>query len=197
MELEYKAIMKKPREQLNVRPAEVAADYVCWEYLSETGGNGFWKEERTGTMFNGSVEGQTTVTFTCPEDMAEYDPERRSGRIRIRLLQAENIYRMPAVYKCPVMAGLTFSYTYEQEAQQPVWAMIRNNFEEKDITEELKNHGVVNLFYETEHRRRTMYLGFSGSIAGAPLSLYFVLRITVTGPFPSRWNICPPEGFSR
>ena len=36
MELEYKAIMKKPREQLNVCPAEVLADYVCWEYLSET-----------------------------------------------------------------------------------------------------------------------------------------------------------------
>ena len=39
MELEYKAIMKKLREQLNVRPAEGLADYVCWEYLSETG----WK----------------------------------------------------------------------------------------------------------------------------------------------------------
>ena len=173
MELEYKAIMKKPREQLNVRPAEVLADYVCWEYLSETGWKRLLKEERTGTMFNGSMEGQTTVTFTCPEDMAEYDPERRSGRIRIRLLQAENIYRMPALYKCPMIAGLMFSYTYEQETQIPVLAMTRNNFEEKDITEELKNQSVVNLFYETEHRRRTMYLGFHGSVAGTPFSLYF------------------------
>lgn len=51
-------------------------------------------------MFNGSVEGPMTMEFICPEDMAEYDPERRSGRIRLRLLQAENIYRMPAIYKC-------------------------------------------------------------------------------------------------
>ena len=91
--------------------------------------------------------------------MAEYDPERSSGRIRLRLLQAENIYRVPAIYKCPVMAGLSFSYTYEQEMQLPVWAMTRNNFEEKNITEDLRSQGVVNLFYETEHRRRTMYLG--------------------------------------
>lgn len=47
MELEYKAIMKKPREQLNVRPAEVLADYVCWEYLSETGWKRLLKDERT------------------------------------------------------------------------------------------------------------------------------------------------------
>lgn len=37
-----------------------------------------------GTMFNGSVEGPMTMEFICPEDMAEYDPERRSGRIRLR-----------------------------------------------------------------------------------------------------------------
>lgn len=70
MELEYKAIMKKPREQLNVRPAEVLADYVCWEYLSETGWKRLLKDERTGTMFNGSVEGPMTMEFICPEDMA-------------------------------------------------------------------------------------------------------------------------------
>lgn len=195
MELEYKAIMKKPREQLNVRPAEVLADYVCWEYLSETGWKRLLKDEQTGTMFNGSMEGKTTVTFTCPEDMAEYDPERRSGRIRIRLLQAENIYRMPAIYKCPVMAGLTFSYTYEQEAQQPVWAMTRNNFEEKDITEELKNQGTVNLFYETEHRRRTMYLGFSGSVAGTPISLYFDIENYSDSPISFQVEYLSPRGF--
>ena len=78
--------------------------------------------------------------------MGEYAPERRSGRIRLRLLQAENIYRMPAIYKCPVMAGLSFSYTYEQEMQLPVWAMTRNNFEEKNITEDAgKWHRQVSL----------------------------------------------------
>ena len=195
MELEYKAIMKKPREQLNVRPAEVLADYVCWEYLSETGWKRLLKDERTGTMFNGSVEGPMTMEFICPEDMAEYDPERRSGRIRLRLLQAENIYRMPAIYKCPVMAGLSFSYTYEQEMQLPVWAMTRNNFEEKNITEDLRSQGVVNLFYETEHRRRTMYLGFSGSVAGTPLSLYFDIENYGDRPISFQVEYLSSRGF--
>lgn len=146
-------------------------------------------------MFNGSVEGPMTMEFICPEDMAEYDPERRSGRIRLRLLQAENIYRMPAIYKCPVMAGLSFSYTYEQEMQLPVWAMTRNNFEEKNITEDLRSQGVVNLFYETEHRRRTMYLGFSGSVAGTPLSLYFDIENYGDRPISFQVEYLSSRGF--
>src|SRR5699024_5364252 len=31
IDTEYKAIMKKPKKPLSIRPAEVVADYVCWE----------------------------------------------------------------------------------------------------------------------------------------------------------------------
>lgn len=195
MELEYKAIMKKPREQLNVRPAEVKADYVCWEYLSETGWKRLLKDEQSSTMFNGSVSGQTILEFICPEDMAEYDPDRRSGRIRARLLQAENIYRMPAIYQCPVIAGLHFSYTYEQKVQYADWAMTRNNFEEKNITEALQGKETVQLFYETEHRRRTMYLGFSGPVSGIPFSLYFDIENNSDCPISFQVEYLSDRGF--
>lgn len=93
------------------------------------------------------------------------------------------------------MAGLSFSYTYEQEMQLPVWAMTRNNFEEKNITEDLRSQGVVNLFYETEHRRRTMYLGFSGSVAGTPLSLYFDIENYGDRPISFQVEYLSSRGF--
>ena len=143
-------------------------------------------------LLSSSVANPYISSNFFPEDMAEYDPERRSGRIRLRLLQAENIYRMPAIYKCPVMAGLSFSYTYEQEMQLPVWAMTRNNFEEKNITEDLRSQGVVNLFYE-----EPCIWDFPVRWLELPSVFISILRIMVIVRFPFRWNICHPGDFSR
>lgn len=173
METEYKAIMKKPQKALSVRPVEVLADYVCWEYLSKTGWKRLFKEEHINVMFNGSVEGEVNLDFICPNDIVDYDEGLTSGRIRARLLQAENIYRMPAIYRCPVISALRLSYSYMEVPQYPDYALIKNNFEEKNITQSLRMGGNVHLFHHTEHGKRTMYLGFQGPISGLPFSLYF------------------------
>ncbi|MDO4261615.1 MAG: hypothetical protein Q4C82_06015 [Eubacteriales bacterium] len=173
MDLEYKAIMKKPKKQASIRPAEVLADYVCWEYKSRTGWKRLLKEEHVSAMFNGSVEGQATLEFVCPDDMADYEEGSGEGRIRARLLQAENIYRVPAVYKCPVISGMTLSYSYEDHPRSASYALAKNNFDERDVTESLRDGGSASLFFQTEHARRTMYLGFDRSVAGMPFSLYF------------------------
>ena len=77
IDTEYKAIMKKPKKPLSMRPAEVAADYVCWEYLSVTGWNRLFKEEHLNALFNGSREGGATLAVVCPSDMADYEAGRR------------------------------------------------------------------------------------------------------------------------
>jgi hypothetical protein len=171
IDTEYKAIMKKPRKPLSVRPTDVKADYVIWEYRSTMGWKRLFADEYQSTMFNGTVEGPVTMEFICPEDMAEY--EENTGRIRARLLRAENAYHVPAVYQCPFFAGFQLSYSYMEEPKAASCAVTKNSFEEKDVTESLKNGGNVLLFYQTEHRQRCMYLGFSASIAGTPFSLYF------------------------
>ena len=74
---------------------------------------------------------------------------------------------MPAIYRCPVLTGINFSYSYEEQKQMPSFIMAKNNFDEKEMT------GIWKPFYQTENSRRTMYLGFAGSMAGMPLSLYF------------------------
>ena len=59
----------------------------------------------------------------------------------MRLLQAENIYKMPAVYKCPMISVPTLSYSYEEAPKEPDGVVTCNNFDEQDITEILKAGG--------------------------------------------------------
>ena len=155
--------MKKPKKPLSVRAAEVLAEDAVWEYRSLVGWKQLFREPHRRSMFNGSTEGAVALEFTCPEDMADYE-ENGEGRIRVRLLQAENIYKMPAVYKCPMISVPTLSYSYEEAPKEPDGVVTCNNFDEQDITESLKAGGGTLLFYETENRQRTMYLGFDRSI---------------------------------
>ena len=194
LDLEYKAIMKKPKKPLSVRAAEVLAEDTVWEYRSYAGWKPLFREAHRRSMFNGSTEGAVTLEFLCPEDMADYE-ENGEGRIRVRLLQAENIYKMPAVYKCPVISAPTFSYSYKEAPKEPDCVLTCNNFEEQDITEELKAGGGTLLFYETENRQRTMYLGFDRSMAGLPLSLYFDIENYGDRPIRFRTEYLTEQGF--
>ena len=193
---EYKAIMKKPKKPLTMRSTEVMADYVLWEYLSETGWKRLFKEEHINALFNGTTEGNVNLEFICPEDMAEYDEGSPEGRIRARLIRAENIYQLPAVYKCPFIAGINLSYSYMAECQAADYALLKNNFEEKDVTESLAKGGNITPFYQTEHGKRTMYLGFSESMAGTPFGLYFDIENYSDRPVDFRVEYLSDRGFA-
>lgn len=193
---EYKAIMKKPKKPLSVRSAEVMADYVLWEYLSTTGWKRLFKEEHINALFNGTTEGAVSLEFICPEDMAEYTEGEGIGRIRARLLRAENIYQIPAVYKCPFISGLQLSYSYMDHCQAAEYAFIKNNFDEKDVTEDLRKGGNITPFYQTEHSNRTMYLGFSVAMCGTPFSLYFDIENQVERPIKFRVEYLTEKGFA-
>mgnify|MGYP005770338131 CR=1 FL=1 len=194
LDLEYKAIMKKPKKPLSVRAAEVLAEDAVWEYRSLVGWKPLFREPHRRSMFNGSTEGAVALEFTCPEDMADYE-ENGEGRIRVRLLQAENIYKMPAVYKCPMISVPTLSYSYEEAPKEPDGVVTCNNFDEQDITESLKAGGGTLLFYETENRQRTMYLGFDRSMAGLPFSLYFDIENYGDRPVRFRTEYLTEQGF--
>lgn len=196
IDTEYKAIMKKPKKPLSIRPAEVVADYVCWEYLSVTGWKRLFKEEHLNALFNGSREGEVTLEFVCPSDMVDYDAGRREGRIRARLLQAENIYRMPAVYRCPFVSALNLAYSYADEKQGADYALSKNNFDERDVTKDLRYGGNTNLFCHTEHGKRTMYLGFDAPVSGTPFSLYFDIENYSDRPVDFQVEYWSDHGFA-
>ncbi len=192
---EYKAIMKKPKKPLSMRSVEVMADYVLWEYLSNTGWKRLFKEEHINALFNGTTEGAVSLEFICPEDVVSYEEAEGTGRIRARLIRAENIYQMPAIYKCPFISGMNLSYSYMENCQTAEYALTKNNFDEKDVTESLKNGGNIIPFYQTEHSLRTMYLGFSESVSGTPFSLYFDIESCVERPIKFRVEYLSDSGF--
>ena len=170
---EYKTIMKKPQKLAELRPAEVLADYVLWEYLSVTGWKRLFGEEYIATLFNGSGNGKIRLNFVCPEDMAPYSEDNTEGRVRARLIKADNIYKVPALYKCPYLSYLTLSYTYEGREQYADSVLLRNNYQTLEAAGELRGGGSVCPFYQTEKAGTAMYLGFDAPVSGTPLSLYF------------------------
>lgn len=170
-DVEYKAIMKKQPEIAQPKTVTVCADRIVWEYRSESG----WKRLLTGgeyeKLMNGDKEGKMSISFICPSDMAEW--EDGEPRIRVRLLSAENIYKMPAVYKCPVIRNLRFSYDYSVRPLQPVSAWTMNNCQERNCMERFEAGADVGIFYPTENAGRSMYFCFDNAISGLPFALYF------------------------
>lgn len=173
---EYKVIMKRPKKMAEMPVVQVKADYVIWEYLSHTGWKRIWKEEHIAAMFDGQQTGLQKLTFVCPDDMETETGEESGGKIRVRLLRAENIYKVPALYLCPRITGLKLSYSYEHQRRSPDYAYVRNCFDERDITRELIEGGGMKIFHNQEHERRSMYIGFDAPIWGSPISIYFDLE---------------------
>lgn len=173
--IEYKTIMKRPQEAAYTRPVSVCADRVVWEYLSTKGWKRLLEDSESEQMMNGDREGTVNLQFVCPKDMVSSE-EAAEPRLRVRLLQADNIYKMPAVYKCPVMKQLRFAYSYEGREQTPLAAYTVNNYQTRDCQERFKNGMNSQIFYSTERPGRSMYFCFDESIQGMPFSLYFNLE---------------------
>lgn len=173
--IEYKTIMKRPPEAAFSKPVTVCADRVAWEYRSTKGWKRLLEDSDAEHIFNGEKEGTICLQFVCPGDMVPFD-EASEPRIRIRLLQAENIYKIPAVYKCPVIKKLRLSYSYEGREQKPLASYTINNYLTSDCQKRFESGLDTRIFYATERAERSMYFCFDESIQGIPFSLYFDLE---------------------
>lgn len=194
MDIEYKSFMKKPPKATTLPTSQVLADYVVWEYLSVTGWKRIWNEEHIATMFNGTKRGHMTLNFDCPNDMAAFEDTDGKGRLRARLIRAENIYKMPAIYVCPVISGFMLSYSYNNPLHAD-YACTANNFEIIDVTHDLRDNKIINPFYTKEHENRVMYLGFDSSPFGSPISIYFDIENLSDRPITFTVEYLSDRGF--
>ncbi|MEG1103802.1 MAG: hypothetical protein RSD78_03065 [Oscillospiraceae bacterium] len=173
-EPDYKVVMKKPKAALRMETAEIHADYILIEYKSNSGWKRLLPDENAALLMNGSVEGEVCLSFTCPMDLAP--AAENDGRLRLRLMRADNLYRIPCNQYCPRMRNLHFSYSYESMHLLPDYACTHNNFEVKDITAALANKREIETYYSLEGKERAMYLGFDKCPSGMPMSLYFEIE---------------------
>ncbi len=173
---ELKIVMKKQGTAQTLQRPDVKPDNVIIEYLSEAGWKRLLQEEHLTTLFNGSEEGNITISFKCPTDMASPEEATDGYRLRMRLLRADNLYSIPNRVFCPVISELNFSYSYETQGVMPDIARIQNNFEIHDITDTLNKKRNIKLFYNKEAQRLSMYFGFDKSPVGSPTSFYFEVQ---------------------
>lgn len=191
-ELDLKIIMKRPVEPPRLEPVEVRANEVLFEYRSDVGWKRLLDDEHTSLLFNGSAQGRITVRFVLPRDMAEEDGQ---PRLRLRLLRADNLYRLPCVQLCPVITELSFSYRYENRRLLPDYACTENNFETADVTDSIRRQRAFELFYNQEDSSTAMYLGFDQNPQGMPLSLYFEVENDEDVPLHYRIEYLTERGF--
>ncbi len=192
---ELKIIMKKQGNLQNLQKPDVKADSVIIEYLSENGWKRLLQEEHLTTLFNGSEDGNITITFTCPADMASPDMATDGYRLRLRLLRADNLYSIPNRVFCPVISELNFAYSYEKQGVMPNVAMTKNNFETHNITSLLNKKRNIDLFYNNEAQRLSMYFGFDKSPVGSPVSLYFEVQNSEDIPINYMVEYLGSDGF--
>ena len=191
---DYKIIMKRPVESPHVEPAEVKADYVLIEYLTENGWRLLLDDEHTAMLFNGSATGRVVIRFTLPRDIA---PDDGQGHLRLRLYKAEHLYTIPCVQYCPIISNLSFSFQYGNGCLLPDAAFTRNNFEEVEVTEHIRANRSFPLFYNRENHYPSMYLGFDENPQGMPLSLYFEVENDEDSPLQYTVEYLSPRGFEQ
>ncbi|MDL2232083.1 hypothetical protein LJC63_00695 [Ruminococcaceae bacterium OttesenSCG-928-L11] len=192
---DYKLVMKRPRSQPKPTVVDVKADYVLFEYLTATGWKRLIREEHLSVLFNGSARGAMTVAFTVPADILPPEQADGQGRLRLRLIRAGNLYRIPCRQYCPVISNLRLSYHYDEAPVLPDYACTRNNFEVVDVTAQLRRGRSISLFYNKEARQPAMYLGFSSSCWGTPLSLYWRIENNADYQVDFTAEYLSPAGF--
>ncbi len=190
MQEEYKVIMKQQAPAPRPVETQAHADYVLVEYLSVTGWKRLLKEEHAALLFNGSAVGGLRLSFTMPEDMLPDTLAQNQPRLRLRLIRSDNLYSVPGVQFCPVITGLSFSYSYDAAPMRPDVILTRNNFEYLDVTGKS-----FTPFYTREHEKPAMYLGFDKNPWGTPVSIYLRLENNAEYPVDFTAEYLSPRGF--
>lgn len=195
VEEEYKVIMRRPASAPKPVVAEVRAEYVLLEYLSETGWKRLVQDEHIGMVFNGSEQGELSLSFTMPADILDEQSAGGQPRLRFRLIRSDGLYQIPCKQQCPVITNFFLSYHYEEAPRTPGVAVTRNNFESVDVTGLLSAGRSVMPFYSKEHKKPAMYFGFAGNPWGTPVSLYFRLENNADYPVDFTAEYFSPAGF--
>ena len=86
------------------------------------------QDEHATVLFNGSAQGHVTLNFPCPADLLPADQMSGGCRLRLRLMRADGLYRLPCRQHVPLITGLRFSYSYRTEPLAPCAAHTLNNF---------------------------------------------------------------------
>lgn len=168
-----KIIKRKPTtipfETVATCPQEVSFDYF----------NGLgWRKlpclHDYDSLFDGSHNGMTTISFRCPDDWCPITVGAYHQRcIRMRVNRADNCYLQPCIHTMPVLENIKLSYLYDQGWKLPHLVQSIHGTRIEDITQPILEGRSVPLFQPLPYPGNALYLGFDQRPQGSPVSLLF------------------------
>lgn len=174
--VQYKYIMRRPKERQVLQPIAIKADEVSFEYWNGTGWVRLFKEGQYQTLFNGQKEGKVCITFKCPNDIEPIAIGAfETTWLRLRLIQADHLYTNPSIEYIPQIKELFFNYYYD-DGLMPQSVLTMNNVALQDITYEVTNHEAVRLFKPCPFNRPSLLIGFDELPSVSPLCLFMAIE---------------------
>lgn len=170
---DLKIIKRKPKI-ITQQTGETSAQEITLEYFNGIG----WRKlpcfQDWSTLFDGAHTGEVELTFQCPD---RWQPTPVGGwecrTLRIRLLRADNCYLQPCIHNMPVLEGLTLSYQYGDNWQQPQRLRTVWGTGVEDVTGLVRSGAPITVFRPLPYSDHSLCLGFDGPMEGAPVSILF------------------------
>lgn len=170
---DLKIIKRKPQTVL-FETVTTSPELISLEYFNGIGWKKLVCKNDCFNMFDGSVEGNTVISFICPEDWAGITNGGFNSRmLRMRIMRADNCYLQPCIHTMPVISNLKLSCAYDGEWKQPQKIQMVRGAMKYDLTETFHARHTFAAFSPLPYGCDAFYLGLDSRPAGAPISLLF------------------------
>lgn len=172
-----KIIKKRPKKIDNDVIADVYAEEIILEYFNGLGWKRLVCDQDVKRLFAEGKKCDVEISFIAPEDWQEtVDYGYESQVLRMRLLQAENCYMIPARHHYPVIRNLEVSYSYEGKYLLPQRMERINGMTRELMPQSAFQHGTTELFVRNTSADAALYLGFQNRFEEGPIGIYFELE---------------------
>lgn len=174
-------------------PPRVCIRSVQWEYWDGSNWGRLPGSEQFGTLFAElpeQSERSFTLTFNCPDDMAETFVNGTSDYwIRARVLQTDPIIAPVVEYMSPWLAQPVLSYAHaSQSLFMPEYVYTRSNIDNRDRTPSAQHGGQsFKLFEQIPASHPAMYASFNAAPLKGPIRLHIELERRFTASNQPPW----------
>ncbi|MBP0979316.1 MAG: hypothetical protein J6C55_01565 [Oscillospiraceae bacterium] len=188
---DYKIIMKKPQQQ-NYDIVDTKVQTVIFEYFNGIGWAKLNLDNNYYNLFSGENSGEVILKFICPSDIEKVSVNAYEKYwIRIRLLKADNCYRVPCYHLVPIINNLRLSYDYQSNGVSPEYLLSYKGVTEELITldssnllDKLNKQESFIIFKPIDYRDNSLFIGFDKKFCDGPISLFF----DIEGGFQKQTN---------
>lgn len=197
-EEELKIFKRKKNTVLKEKAAECYISEISIEYYSGKGWRRLPCRDLDSGIFDGrSEKGSGRLSFTCPEDWESLNVSGYEKKcLRFRITKAEGCYMRPAKHFYPLIWDMEISYHFPDIQMRPEQLSRRFGKKQEILTKQLLEKKGFIAFEAFPYKGEAFLIGFDEKLAGAPVSIYFLLRYQANQkPVPVKYEYSSQQGF--